>query len=637
MLPGGDLVARIDSRMQRSSDLGATWQDVGPFGVPVAHIAIEPGGGPWYVFSTQAAFRSSNQGASWTPVPRGAQDGNLAATIVGAGGAVLVAWSSMSDFVRRSVDGGQTWATVTMPGGLQVGIGRFVRGRAGVLYAISYPYDSVPTASRDAALFRSVDDGATWSLESTDYIAGVAELADGSRMTGLAEGLDGFTPDLDAGGPCEFVELASGVILATSCGYTIGSFDPPSSSWSASGIYRLDPGGTQWEQAGMERGPVHALAMASGELLAGGDGAVHRARDSAWTAAGWNQGSVARMMALAEGATLVSGPRASPLVLFDDGVYTSVNIPTCDDGCWTGALGRSASGALFIAVTEWYYFLEEGLYRSVGIDSTWTRVLPDISNLTAFAASEDGLLVVGARGVSAGPNGYDDGIYVSTDDGMTWAPAVSDPPDPDIRSLYAEGGGIAYAGTESGVARSTDWGATWTLDGLANDTVYAMAVTSHGLLAGTGSGLYVRTTRGWQPIGSGLDGLGVLALLVHEDADGELIVLGTESGVFATRTLVTTDSDAPAPERVSSLSLGPPRPNPSATAASVSVNTPTAGSMRVWVHDVLGREVLSLEPLRVSAGSHEVRVPTEGLPVGVYVLRVEASGVYATRLLTVAR
>jgi hypothetical protein len=637
LLPGGDILAVIEGRVRRSDDLGATWLDVGPPGPSIAHLATAPDGATWYAFTWLDAYRSNDQGVSWTPLPRGSTGGNIVDALVGLNGALLVAWSWTGDFVLRSTDGGLTWSTVTMPGGLQVGIRRFVRGRGGRLYAISYAVNNDVISSRDPALYLSTNEGATWVLQSTELVAGVADLIDGSRIVGLMEGLDDFTPNLLAGGPCDFHELSTGVLMANTCGYWIASMDPPSSSWAGSAFYRLNRDLNQWEQGGIVPGPVFALAMDDSEdLLAGGTGAVHRIRESAWTAAGWNQGEVAAMLPLGSGMVLVTG-RAPPLVLTVDGETEPVEIEPCWGGCWTGAVGRSESGALFIGVTEWYYNMPVGLYRSDGFGSAWSYVLPDISNLTAFSSSGDGLLLTGALGVQTGPNGTDDGVFVSTDDGLTWAPSNAGLANRDIRSLYAAGGGVAFAGTNGGVARSTDGGVSWTPDGLATDTVFALATSSLGLLAGTGSGLYLRTDSGWQRFGSGIDDLAVLSILVHLDEDGELIGLGTESGVYANRTLVTTGIGLPAPMDPAYLLIEPPRPNPATTFTRVVFDNPVPGDVRISLFDVLGREVWATPAAHFGAGRYDAELPTGGLGAGVYLVRVSTAVSHVARPLTVAR
>ncbi len=87
---------------------------------------------------------------------------------------------------------------------------------------------------------------------------------------------------------------------------------------------------------------------------------------------------------------------------------------------------------------------------------------------------------------------------------------------------------------------------------------------------------------------------------------------------------------------VTEVELSAVAPNPSSSGARVSFATPEAGSVRVSVIDVQGREVAVLIDGSLSAGRHEARLDGN-LAAGVYVVRLETAGLVLTRQAVVVR
>jgi len=84
----------------------------------------------------------------------------------------------------------------------------------------------------------------------------------------------------------------------------------------------------------------------------------------------------------------------------------------------------------------------------------------------------------------------------------------------------------------------------------------------------------------------------------------------------------TGESRAPA----TSFSLGPVYPNPFNSRASVSLSLPVAREVDLALYDLLGRRVRSLARGPLSAGTHSVTISAEGLPSGIYYVRLSAVG-----------
>ena len=111
---------------------------------------------------------------------------------------------------------------------------------------------------------------------------------------------------------------------------------------------------------------------------------------------------------------------------------------------------------------------------------------------------------------------------------------------------------------------------------------------------------------------------------------GDWFSSGGSRGIWAVRLPrdgVSTEPDAP-------TSYLDAFPNPAAGPITLDYSVPQAAEVRVEMVDALGRVVRAYE--RLSNGG-QIRVPTEGLSAGVYVLRLTGGEVRHTRTVTVLR
>lgn len=85
------------------------------------------------------------------------------------------------------------------------------------------------------------------------------------------------------------------------------------------------------------------------------------------------------------------------------------------------------------------------------------------------------------------------------------------------------------------------------------------------------------------------------------------------------------------------VSAGPVTPNPASVQASMAVSMPYEGVVTVSVLDLAGRVVFEQPSVSVREGDNMVSVPVDGLPTGVYSLRVTCAGGEAGGRFTVVR
>ena len=112
---------------------------------------------------------------------------------------------------------------------------------------------------------------------------------------------------------------------------------------------------------------------------------------------------------------------------------------------------------------------------------------------------------------------------------------TSGPLGGDVRALAVKTSGDIFAGhNESGIYRSTDNGANWTVvnNGLTNGAVNALAINSSGdIFAGTFGGVFLSTNNGasWSAANTNLTNTRVRSLAIKSSGE---IFAGTEGGVF---------------------------------------------------------------------------------------------------------
>ncbi|QQR79622.1 MAG: hypothetical protein IPJ69_09715 [Deltaproteobacteria bacterium] len=173
--------------------------------------------------------------------------------------------------------------------------------------------------------------------------------------------------------------------------------------------------------------------------------------------------------------------------------------------------------------------------------------------------------------------GTANGVFYTTDNGVTWTATPTQPENTDVMSLVKvpSVAGKFYAGTNQGVFITTDGGTTWTATPSqpADLHVSALAIdpeTTTTLYAGTAEGLFVSVNSGetWalttsQPV----DHLTIRALY-FDPATPHKLYVGTYVGIF-----YSTDSG----DTWTALASQPTRsdpPNPRITAMTFDPRTP---------------------------------------------------------------
>ena len=417
--------------------------------------------------TSSGIYRSTDGGQNWTQVNSGITSAIWIRSFVGSGPNVLVA---AFNGIYESTNDGQSWTRTS--NGLGTG-SVFPVGLAGdgttMITAISSVSEDVP-----ATIWKTTNGAASWQQVGTGLTAntvsdvastagafwaatnaGVFRSADGgATWTAINHGLENTA--------VYRVVSAGGMLYATTYA-------------NANGVFRSADSGATWQPANapLNNRRLQALAVVGGSVVASGYSGVYRSTDGGATFAASRAGLPANASPIAmaaSGGTIYAG-------LFPSGFAKST------DGGATWVLGTSPSSG---------------------------------GSISAIAAN--GSAVAAAAGNT---------VYRSTDGGATWAPGAAlvptDPANTFIFSLtfvgstlYAGLQGFGYIETH-GLAKSTDFGASWTRpqSGIpVNVDVYDVQSSGAQLLAATGRGIYVSTDGGasWTSLYADLASTAVLSL-----------------------------------------------------------------------------------------------------------------------------
>jgi photosystem II stability/assembly factor-like uncharacterized protein len=432
------------------------------------------------------AYRSSDQGQTWTAANAGIENTDIMA--LAAIGSDLFAGSIGSNLgVYRSTDNGQTWQPANGTAPNDVLAGRKIT-------ALAVIGTTLFAGTEQGGVYQSVNKGQSWTVLMIDgltnrdisslFVNGTALFAGTKLKTNAPGVIEGRAyRSLDLGGTWKLVNDGLPMndfvaAFASNGGFLFAGLRGP-------GVYRSMNNGDSWTliNDSLYSG-VFALFATGSKLFAGtGGGGVYLSADNGanWTEV--NTGLKSKMIySLAvSGANLLTGTDSA-------GVFRSGN----DGANWVSsnkgliatqirALG--VNGATVLAGT-----VKGGIFLSSNRGQSWTQPVTDIPVERTCNA-----LVVNGTNIFAGTDG---GVFRSTDGGQNWT--VSNGTGDvmlvgrDIRSL-AVSGSLLFAGS-AGVFRSADNGVTWTAKGLANFAVVSFAVNGSTLFAGTKNGGVFRST-----------------------------------------------------------------------------------------------------------------------------------------------
>ncbi|MEA2560772.1 MAG: hypothetical protein QOH06_2276 [Acidobacteriota bacterium] len=493
-------------KVYRSDDSGANWQELNmPKGQSLAlrELAVDPAGRSVYIIVADSVLRSDDLGKSWQRGGRVAGKAPLRHLAAGAG-KPSVLYASTEGALFRSLNRGNKWQRI-----------RAVAFR-GTIQDIQTEgnrvYVSVSGSGSGSGIFYSSNQGATWTR-------GAGSPADPGRLA-TAPGLLYAATDalLGPGGP-----------------------------------YRSVDRGATWERVshGLHAETINTVAVHPTNpdiLYIGADRAgLLRSTDRGATWEAMDLGTQGRLEFFGFNEILIDPPTIYALGMQD------WNFRSDDDGeTWQRLQGAPD---MFTIVRDprqpgalWGSGL--GLFHSDDRGEHWTTAGDELSSLYLYEVLVDPrdpkiVLVAGHTKASGGgdPETVLPRLLRSADGGTTWqrhdsgieANAVLDmaldPAAPDT----------LYAGTDTGLFRSTDAGQTWTRSAIDEwaEQLIAAPTSPTTLYADVDTVGLVRSTDGgqtWIPAGEGVEGELLYGLTVDPNDPDRLYVGVLFLGLFTYET-----------------------------------------------------------------------------------------------------
>jgi uncharacterized protein (TIGR03437 family) len=188
---------------------------------------------------------------------------------------------------------------------------------------------------------------------------------------------------------------------------------------------------------------------------------------------------------------------------------------------WTPKFDQLGSYTVNLMLTDGTSVMPDNKAVTIVVDAKWASASPldDSTSIYSLASIGNALFA-----------GTVNGVYRTTDNGISWTPVNNGMGRHIVRALTVKNN-VLFAGTFLyGVYRSTDKGASWVPanNGLANKDVNAFVANDSALFAGTDRGIYRTTDNGvsWTSVGNGLVDNPVSALAIKENT----LFAGTEGG-----------------------------------------------------------------------------------------------------------
>lgn len=500
----------------KTTDAGATWQPARaglPPAAKVISLAVDPQNSNTLYAGTDAVgiiWKSLDAGATWTNITHNMQYGTSvyadeAYNIVvdpHNSNIVYVGLGGYKGQIYKSTDGGATWWV--MDTGIPRDSGNYTKE---VLALAIDPAQSLVlyAGGREFGVYKTTDGGANWTALNDgipiyrdmyrDVTALAVDTLNGNRPAGI---IDGKYYVFGAGGPWAQVSTDS---VNDSYDHAHLYFHPtdPNVIYSAgNGLTKSTDGGVHWVDIDGGYGDVPAMAFhpsAVNTLLAADQVSYYNrtsgVRKSLNGGLNWIDASTGLAAQPIQGVAIDPQDPNNLYAGLSSSSYSGVWRSTDHGVTWnfTATDGRLLDivvdplDSMKIYAAADYYFL---ISDDQGV--TFTKV-PDIG-ATCLAI---------APGASNPVYAGDNGVYKSTDSGLTWLPKTSGFPQnssggpAQVMSLAVDpnNASIVWAGTErEGIVKSTNGGDTWQVKGFVDvpdvDAIAVRPGDSNTILVGTG-------------------------------------------------------------------------------------------------------------------------------------------------------
>lgn len=656
--------------MYVSSDSGNSWHSAN-IGLPVNETIqdIEVSGS--LVFAIlDSIYKSTDNGSSWETLPN-SPDGITNLHV--ASGGVLYAGSDLAlggQGIYKSTDNGDTWTQVSNGLPSYVVFFTYYRNVSAITSdGLGYLYCSVGgSASTEAGVYRSTDDGANWVRMSTGLLANsgvkpVKASPNGRLYVGVKNRIYTSTDTAGSWVQTDSLPMSTSALIKAIDFNILGDVFVGTTS----GLFRGAEGGTGWTKLGgstLGAVSIYDVHLASGGMvfsggleLWGARGGHFRSTDNGdnWAESnvGMNNGRVAAL-AISPGGRIYTGNGRGTVEYSSDGgnTFSRASVPYTGSNSFATIVALAANTNEAVVAGNM-----EGMFTSADSGANWTKTLVGFDSRGATTDASGNFYAATSAGV-----------YTSTNDGTSW---TSTGGGGNSYSVFVTAAGTILSGTyNSGVERTTNGGTDWTNSGtslfgtvtigkfvqLDNGTIYTSALlamfrsTDDGatwsgvtttppgqqirtiaasggtLFMGSPSGLYQSTdgANTWDNYGSGL--LWTFLDYLAVSPDGHLFGSGG-TGLYRTPETLTTSVEEISAALPESFSISQNYPNPFNPSTSIDFSLPVRSEVEVSVYNTLGERIATLFQGVKEAGVYRTTWDAAGVSSGVYFYTVRASSI----------
>ncbi len=435
-----------------------------------------------YIFACDGengVFRSTDSGVSWDTVNSGLINKYIRCLAVKGNDIYAGGHDQDMDgenFIFLSSDSGKTWKS------FDSGFPKFQYNMS--IYSIEVCGDDLfAVTSND--IFRSVDNGLTWTAGDSGLVYPLDTLMYNSKRYEISD-----------------VTVSGDTIFALSENDIFVSYDS-ASNWTSINTKEI------------ACSSFTSVALAGNNLFVGTHEGVYKSTNCGqdWSSANFTLANLEILNLFSKGDTIYATNQQGALTqLYRSG----------DNGkSWT-AINKFTNwvGAIYVRGDDVFVGGADTLYRSSDNGTTWSTIGAGIQVMSI--ASIGNTILAGT---------WNDGMYRSTDNGNTWWNSTnSSLVNHTFYSLVVNEGNI-FAGTSTGIFRSSDNGINWTAVNSGNVEIHTrhLAVDGNTIVAADRNSVYISTDNGqnWATVTHAtLNGISSLAI------KGDVIFVSTYQGVF---------------------------------------------------------------------------------------------------------
>jgi photosystem II stability/assembly factor-like uncharacterized protein len=615
--------------------VGTGGADVHCMDVEIAYTSPSTIYATFGLFNTASIYRSTDAGNSFSS--NFSQSGHGRIEIATSASNPQIVIASFCDlntngvtFMASTIDGGDNWSTITVPGPAYSGPDNYASSQAwydNIIYVDPNNASTYYVGGLD--FWKSTNSGASWTQKTNWYSwSGAPQFVHADHHAIV------FAP---SNSNLMFLGTDGGIFKSTNKGENWTAIN--NNLFITQFYYSaVAPTGTTYYGGTQDNGTLKSTGSSSWTEIIIGDG----------------------------GATEVDF--SNPNIIYTEYVnlcfYKSTNggstflrsmngIPTAGSGQGDGTSDRTLFISPFSMDPNNSNTIVAGTYRvwrTTNSAASWTSISGDLTgDGTGSSGSKISTVIVSKGNSNVIYVGCSNGrVQVTTDAGATWNLRTSGLPVAYCTRIATNPNDPAaafatFSGFSSGnkVYKTTNYGVNWTniSNNLPNIPVSCIVVNPsnvNNIYIGTDLGVFSTVDGGnsWAQDNNGLANVSV-ADLDYRTSDNKLFAATHGRSMYSTT--IVTSVEAVEGNLLEEFELSQNYPNPFNPTTKISWQSPVSSQQILKIFDALGKEVITLVDEYKPAGSYQITWNADNLPSGVYFYKLQADNFVETKKMILLR